>query len=143
MPDIQSIGLGGGSRIRTNGLGKHKVTVGPDSVGHYLTRDALVFGGNVLTTTDLCVLCGRAPANVGDASKVVGVLSQDEVETVNSTIKKMLEDVVDRMKTSPEDATLLLVGGGSIIAPDRLEGVREIMYVNILCASCVYLLIFV
>lgn len=29
------------------------------------------------------------------------------------------------MKTSPEDITLLLVGGGSIIAPAELTGVRE------------------
>lgn len=32
-----------------------------------------------------------------------------------------------RMKTSPEDVTVLLVGGGSIIAPDSLEGVAEII----------------
>ena len=31
------------------------------------------------------------------------------------------------MKTSPEDITVLLVGGGSIIAPDELEGVKEII----------------
>ena len=29
------------------------------------------------------------------------------------------------MKTSPEDITVLLVGGGSIIAPPELTGVRE------------------
>ncbi len=32
-----------------------------------------------------------------------------------------------RMKTSPEDITVLLVGGGSIIAPDELAGVRQII----------------
>ena len=31
------------------------------------------------------------------------------------------------MKTSPEDITVLLVGGGSIIAPDSLIGVKEII----------------
>ena len=31
------------------------------------------------------------------------------------------------MKTSPEDITVLLVGGGSIIAPDSLVGVKEII----------------
>ncbi len=31
------------------------------------------------------------------------------------------------MKTSPEDCTLLLVGGGSIIVPPALAGVKEIM----------------
>lgn len=32
-----------------------------------------------------------------------------------------------RMKTSPEDITVLLVGGGSIISPDVLAGVGEII----------------
>ena len=32
-----------------------------------------------------------------------------------------------RMKTSPEDVTVLLVGGGSIVAPDHLVGVGEIL----------------
>jgi hypothetical protein len=31
------------------------------------------------------------------------------------------------MKTSPEDVTILLVGGGSIVAPDTLVGVGEIV----------------
>ena len=31
------------------------------------------------------------------------------------------------MKTSPEDITVLLVGGGSIISPDELVGVKEII----------------
>ena len=36
---------------------------------------------------------------------------------------------MDKMKTSPEDCDLLLVGGGSIIAPRTLKGVSNIMYV--------------
>ena len=39
--------------------------------------------------------------------------------------------VVDRMKTSPEDCDLLLVGGGSIIAPTSLRGVGNIMLVSL------------
>ena len=35
MPDVQSIGLGGGSRVRS--LQDGKVTVGPDSVGHHVS----------------------------------------------------------------------------------------------------------
>ena len=37
--------------------------------------------------------------------------------------------VVDRMKTSPKDCDLLLVGGVSIIAPSSLRGVGNIMLV--------------
>src|SRR5580704_10049450 len=59
MPDLFSIGLGGGSVV-THGApasGRHAggtpaVQVGPHSVGYRLTEEALVFGGNTLTATD-------------------------------------------------------------------------------------------
>ncbi len=38
MPDVNSIGLGGGSRVRVEGS---KVLVGPDSVGHYVSTDCI------------------------------------------------------------------------------------------------------
>ncbi|UUZ59033.1 hypothetical protein LP418_24120 [Nocardioides sp. B-3] len=50
MPDVLSVGIGGGSRIRADG---GDVTVGPDSVGFRLREQALVFGGSELTATDL------------------------------------------------------------------------------------------
>ncbi|KAJ6612262.1 hydantoinase/oxoprolinase [Mycena sp. CBHHK59/15] len=122
MPDVTSIGLGGGSRVRVET--GNRVTVGPDSVGHYLTRDAKVFGGDVLTTTDICVSSGAG--DIGDASKVADV-PDDVVGKARAVIKKLLENVVDRMKTSPEDCTVLLVGGGSIIIPGELEGVKDVI----------------
>ncbi|KAJ6570225.1 hydantoinase/oxoprolinase [Mycena vulgaris] len=122
MPDVNSIGLGGGSRVRIDAGGR--VTVGPDSVGHYLTRDAKVFGGKVLTTTDICVRSGAG--GIGVATKVADVA--DEVVTQAKVVmKKLLENVIDRMKTSPEDCTVLLVGGGSIIVPPELKGVKEVI----------------
>ncbi|KAF8914962.1 DUF917-domain-containing protein [Mucidula mucida] len=121
MPDVNSIGLGGGSRVRVEGS---KVLVGPDSVGHYLTRDARVFGGSVLTATDIATRAGEK--NIGD-STLVADITQDTVEKAQGVMKKLLEGVVDRMKTTPEDITLLLVGGGSVIAPNSLRGVKEII----------------
>ncbi|THU96615.1 Hydantoinase/oxoprolinase [Dendrothele bispora CBS 962.96] len=126
MPDVNSIGLGGGSRVRVEGR-RPKVMVGPDSIGHYLTRDAQVFGGDVLTATDICVASGEELAQeIGDKTRV-GHVSGEVVKQAQGVVKKLMESVVDRMKTSPEDCTLLLVGGGSIIAPKRLEGVGEII----------------
>ena len=66
MPDVYSIGLGGGSIVRQREDGS--VTVGPDSVGYEITQKALVFGGDTLTATDIAVRLGMA--DVGDASKV-------------------------------------------------------------------------
>jgi len=48
MPDVFSFGLGGGSIVRQDLL-----RIGPQSVGYRLTKEALVFGGDTLTTTDI------------------------------------------------------------------------------------------
>ena len=58
MPDVVSIGLGGGSIVRTDKDGT--VTVGPDSVGWQITSRAMVFGGNTMTATDIAVRLGMA-----------------------------------------------------------------------------------
>ena len=55
MPDVLSFGLGGGSLVRQAGGG---VRIGPDSVGYELTTKGRVFGGEVLTTTDIAVGAG-------------------------------------------------------------------------------------
>lgn len=39
MPDVQSIGLGGGSRVRS--LQGGKVSIGPDSVGHHVSHNSI------------------------------------------------------------------------------------------------------
>ena len=39
----------------------------------------------------------------------------------------MLADAIDRMKTSREDCVLVAVGGGSILIPDRIPGVSEVI----------------
>lgn len=120
MPHVESIGLGGGSITR---IKDGKVTVGPDSVGHLLTSKAKVFGGDVLTTTDIAVAKGE---RIGNPSLVEDV-SQSTVIDAQSKIKTLLERVVDRMKTSPDPLPVFLVGGGSIIAPKNIEGVSEVI----------------
>lgn len=121
MPLLHSIGLGGGSLIRTDG---HKVTVGPDSVGHNLTKEALVFGGSTLTTTDIVVAAGVA--KVGDTGMVSNV-STDTVKKAQDQIRVLLEAAIDRVKTSPDPVKVILVGGGSIIAPTSLKGASELL----------------
>ena len=39
----------------------------------------------------------------------------------------MLADAIDRVKTSREDRPLIAVGGGSILVPERIPGVSEII----------------
>ncbi|KAF9892323.1 hypothetical protein FE257_002100 [Aspergillus nanangensis] len=119
MPEVLSIGLGGGSIVVLDG---DTVRVGPESVGHEITRKALVFGGDVMTATDIAVACGKA--DIGDKSKVAD-LPQEIVTKVRARIRKMLEQALDKMKISDQLVTLILVGGGSIIQMDPLNGVSE------------------
>lgn len=121
IPEVLSVGLGGGSRIHIDGA-EGTVSVGPDSVGYHLTQDALVFGGNTMTSTDIVVASGKA--ELGERSRVkhlpITVLAE-----ARAGIKKILERTIDAMKVSDQPVTLLLVGGGSIVYMDALEGVAE------------------
>lgn len=121
MPDLVSIGLGGGSIVRRHEDGS--VTVGPDSVGYELTRKALVFGGDVLTATDVAVALGRA--ELGDRSRVAG-LDPDLLDAAWRNIEEQTIDAVDRMKTTAADQPVIMVGGGSIVVPHQFQGASEV-----------------
>jgi N-methylhydantoinase A/oxoprolinase/acetone carboxylase beta subunit len=58
MPDILSLGLGGGTRIWVEEAGGG-IRIGPDSVGYRLLEEAFVFGGSTLTASDIAVKAGR------------------------------------------------------------------------------------
>jgi N-methylhydantoinase A/oxoprolinase/acetone carboxylase beta subunit len=120
MPDIISFGLGGGSLIRTNG----EVTVGPDSVGYELTSRSLIFGGDSLTATDIAVAAGRA--EIGDPS-LVRHIDPNIVEAALREIKRSVDRGIDMIKTSAGDVPVVLVGGGTILLADDLEGAAEII----------------
>ncbi len=118
MPDVASIGLGGGSIIREkNG----RIYVGPDSVGYLITRDALVFGGNTMTATDIAVRLGMA--DIGDKTLVAGI-DIDFAKKAMSVITEMIEENIDKMKVSSEDIDVVLVGGGSVIVAEKLAGAK-------------------
>ncbi|GIP44176.1 hydantoinase subunit beta [Paenibacillus sp. J45TS6] len=121
MPDIISVGLGGGSIVRTD---NGKITVGPDSVGYRISEEALVFGGNTLTTTDIAVRLGLA--DLGDKS-LVRHIDEDFAKQVQVEISSIIEKAIDKMKTSSEDVQIVLVGGGSVIIPDQIPGVSSII----------------
>jgi N-methylhydantoinase A/oxoprolinase/acetone carboxylase beta subunit len=119
MPDLLSIALGGGTRVHLNG----ETRLGPDSVGYRLTDDALVFGGETLTLSDIAVAADRAA--MGDPSHVAR-LDHALVERVNAMIKRVSEDAIDRVKTSAAPAPVVLVGGGSVILDGELAGASEV-----------------
>lgn len=122
MPDLVSVGLGGGTIIRAHE--NNEFTIGPDSVGYQLPDKAMVFGGETLTATDVAVALNRA--EVGDPSKVAH-LDKPLLEKIYNKMIEYVEVAIDRMKTSAEPVPVILVGGGSIIIPKELEGTSEVV----------------
>lgn len=122
MPDVISIGLGGGSIVREKEDGT--VTVGPDSVGYKITEKALVFGGDICTATDVAVRLGLT--ELGDKSKVAD-MNKGFAEKAMAAIIQLVEDAVDAMKVSSEDVDIILVGGGSIVLPESLSGAATVV----------------
>jgi N-methylhydantoinase A/oxoprolinase/acetone carboxylase beta subunit len=119
MPDVLAIGLGGGSLVRDEGA-----RIGPDSVGYRLTEKALVFGGDTLTTTDIVVAAGLE--DIGERSRVAH-LPAAVVKTALARMQTMVDEAVDRMKTSAEPLPVVLVGGGAILVRDSLPSASRLV----------------
>lgn len=140
MPEIQSIGLGGGSIISIDRENPSKIkSIGPESVGSQITEKAIVFGGDTYTTTDF-TLANMNESTIkkstnpivvqADISKVNDTLKSTQISSsYASLLKSQLEKVIDKMKVSPDPIKILLVGGGSFIVPDdiQLDGCSEII----------------
>lgn len=120
MPEVVSIGLGGGSKVQVSPASD--VTVGPGSVGHFIKQEARVFGGQTLTASDIVVALGRT--RLGNPSLVDDV-DRSVVESARKEIKRMLEDVIDQMKVSAAPVHVLLVGGGALLVTEELKGVDK------------------
>ena len=121
MPDLLSIGLGGGSLVSADGI-----SVGPKSVGYRLIEEGLVFGGNTVTATDIAVAAGLA--EIGD-KRAVDDLPRNLVQRALDIVRTKIEDSVDRMKTDARELPLIAVGGGAFLVPDRLAGVSQVSHV--------------
>ena len=117
MPDIVSIAIGGGTVVRAG-------AVGPDSVAWRISREALAFGGSTPTLTDAALLLGRA-SGIGSA---MPASSHAELLRQGLALADVaLAEAIDRVKTSRSDATIIAVGGGSILLDDHIPGASEIL----------------
>ncbi len=121
MPDLITIGLGGGSIVQDQG---DTVIIGPQSVGYKIHSEALIFGGKTVTATDIAAACGMA--SFGDPSLTKGISPSLAARTID-TIKLIIEGIIDKMKTSSGDVSVIIVGGGSILIPDTLNGACEVI----------------
>ena len=122
MPDVLSMGIGGGSIVRTD----PDLMVGPDCVGYRLTdRGPLC---SVATFSPLPTSHrGRGMAEVGDPAKVRDSLDRGMVTDAVPWIREPARRALDRMKAGPEPVPVVLVGGGSILVGDDLPGASEVI----------------
>ncbi|XP_041376762.1 uncharacterized protein LOC121389227 [Gigantopelta aegis] len=121
MPDVLSIGLGGGSYVvekKTDDGRLQGVTVGPLSAGFRLMDEAKVFAstpddsGRKLTTTDIAVASGLC--ELGKPENVKNISKETVVAALNKIIQ-MIEECIDKVKFSNQSLPVILVGGGSIL----------------------------
>jgi N-methylhydantoinase A/oxoprolinase/acetone carboxylase beta subunit len=131
MPDVFSFGLGGGSLVERRG---EVLTVGPRSVGYEITQKALVFGGDVLTATDVAV--GLGLAKVGDAARVAQ-LDRGMLRAAKQVIDDMIERAVERSRVSAARIPVVAVGGGSILVKDRIGDLEVLLPENFAVANAV------
>lgn len=119
MPDLLTIGLGGGSHVSADGH-----TVGPESLGHRLVHDGIAFGGSTLTATDIMISAGAT--GIG-SPELVADLSPDLVARVQATMATTLDTAIDRMKPDDMPMPVVLVGGGAILVDGDLPGASEVV----------------
>lgn len=129
MPDVFAVGLGGGSLVSTDGN-----SIGPQSVGYRITSEAMVFGGETLTATDIVVGSGRA--DIGDAGALAN-LPQATLLQARGVIERTLFEAIERCRTSAEAVPVIAVGGGSILMPERLGDLATLRPENFGVANAV------
>ena len=113
MPDLCSVGIGGGSVVNaTTGA------VGPESVGNRLSEEALSFGGATLTLTDVAVAAERM--QIGERRHLAGV-SRALIERVDAHLTQRMARLLENFDRAGHKRTVVLVGGGAALVEDALR----------------------
>ena len=120
MPDILSVGIGGGTVVDV-ASGR----VGPDSVGYRIDPEGLLFGGSTPTLTDAAALAGSPVA--GRALPSLSASVSEALEAALAVVADRLEEAVERLSLGRLDIPLVVVGGGGFLVPDRLASAGRIL----------------
>jgi len=120
MPDILSIGVGGGTVVR---VVDGKISLGPDSVGYRLNEAAQVFGGDTLTLTDVSIAAGIAPRFATGEVRATKELCRMAFDKAMA----LVDEAVDRMKTGAQPVPVVLVGGGSVLLSETISGASVVV----------------
>ena len=120
MPDVFGVPVGGGSVVAVD---EDPPSVGPRSVAHRLADEALVFGARTATLTDVAVAARRA--RIG--SRRLTAHERRALVRALPVVDATLAEAVDRATAGTAALALVAVGGASMIVPDDLPGVSEIL----------------
>ncbi|KAK6463257.1 hypothetical protein DFJ63DRAFT_109475 [Scheffersomyces coipomensis] len=126
MPHVESIGLGGGSIVRVS---DDIVSVGPDSVGNEILKKAVICGGEIVTATDVSIAFNDTlydDVQIGDLKLITNKFESSTMEKFTTEVAAKLGRVIDHLRTSADPLPVLLVGGGSFIVPQELEGASKV-----------------
>lgn len=131
MPDVFSIGLGGGSLVVEDANGN--VSVGPRSVGYKLVTDALCFGGNSYHD-GYHGGGGRCRDRRRSQSLPSAEVTHREDAGTDS------RDGVECRRTVPpfsDPLPVIVVGGGSILVGNKIGDLDAVKPENYACANAV------
>lgn len=120
MPDILSLGIGGGTIIDPA-----TGAVGPGSVGYRIVQEGLLFGGSTATLTDAAAAAGRSVE--GRALPALPAARREALLRALEVAHERIEEAVERLSLGRVDLPLIVVGGGAVLVPDGLPGVSEVV----------------
>lgn len=120
MPDILSLGIGGGTIVDV-ASGR----VGPDSVGYRINPEGLLFGGSTPTLTDAAAL--RGSPVTGRSLPALSSQVTAALEQALALVADRLDEAVERLSLGRMDIPLVVVGGGGFLVPDRLASAGSIL----------------
>ncbi|BCY11620.1 hydantoinase/oxoprolinase N-terminal domain-containing protein [Actinoplanes sp. L3-i22] len=117
MPDVLSVPIGGGTIVHGTAA---EPRLGPRSVAHAITSQALVFGGGTPTLTDVARHAGRT----GIGHTTPGRRFHDLLRGALPLLDARLAEAVDVIGGGRGRLPLVLVGGGAPIADPAGEVIR-------------------
>ncbi len=126
-PDVVAVGVAGGSIVSVGPNGS--VKVGPVSVGYELIEKGIAWGGDVLTATDVALAKGVMKIDDPrcDPERPAKLVPKEVIDAAYDYMVRTIEEAIDKVKTSAEPATVILVGGGSLMWPRKLKGAKEVI----------------
>ncbi|WP_068471454.1 ROK family protein [Candidatus Protochlamydia phocaeensis] len=110
MPDVLSIGLGGGSCIS---MEAEAFQIGPRSVARELMEKAKAFGGDQLTLTDAALVTGCLCIDQADPER--SGLTRDQANRILSQAFAKVSELACAMRGGHDYLPMIIVGGGATL----------------------------